>query len=95
MMQALSTRGCAAAVRSVRSGIAYSPVATAARASAAILPQHASGAAGYVLSNIGQQQQQQQRGLAVERMVHGMKIPDGITVSDPVRRVLSLENGDT
>lgn len=93
-MQALSTRGLAAAVRNARSGTFSIPVATAVRNAVAALPQHASGDAGYLLNNSGQQQQQH-RGLAVERMVHGMKIPDGVTVSDPVLRVLSIENGDT
>lgn len=38
------------------------------------------------------QQQQQQRGLASERMVYGVKIPEDMKVSDPVRRVLSIDN---
>lgn len=93
-MQALSTRGLAAAVRIGRSGSFSVPVATAVRTVVAALPQHALGDAGYLPNNSGQQRQQH-RGLAVERMVHGMKIPDGVTVSDPVLRVLSIENGDT
>ena len=33
------------------------------------------------------------RGLAVERMVNGIKITGDTKISEPVRRVLSLDNG--
>lgn len=33
------------------------------------------------------------RGMAVERMVNGIKITDDMEVSEPVRKVLSPDNG--
>lgn len=33
------------------------------------------------------------RGMAVERMVNGIKITDDMEISEPVRKVLSSDNG--
>lgn len=80
-MQALYARSAAATIR--RNGIPYISAATGARAAAFRLQ-----------SQAGTCIERQQRGLAVERMVYGMKVAKGVEVSDPVRRVLSIENGD-
>ena len=81
MMQSLLTRTTAAVIRN--NGVA--PLATAsARAAAALRPQQELATP--------QNLAQQQRGLAVERMVYGMKVTDDMKVSEPVRRVLSIDN---
>lgn len=92
-MQALLARSTAALLRS--NGAA--PGAAVALARGADWPQQQQHASSPALSHSGSnrhQQQQQQRGLAInsERMVYGMKISEDMKVSDPVRRVLSIEN---
>ena len=82
-MQALLTRTTGALLRS--NGVAPgAAVASTRTAAAALRPQPVSA------ENLAQQQ----RGLAVERMVYGMKVTDDMKVSEPVRRVLSIDNSD-
>ena len=81
-MQAMLARTTAAVLRS--NGAAPGAAVASTRAAAALRPQPLSA------ENIVQQQ----RGLAVERMVYGMKVTDEMKVSEPVRRVLSIDNSD-
>lgn len=39
-------------------------------------------------------QQQQQRSFVTERLAYGIKVTEDMKVSDPVRRVLSIDNSD-
>lgn len=93
-MQSLFTRTTVAVLR--RNGIAPGAAVASARQTAEALgSQHYSSSD--TIRNLGkrlQQQQQQQRGLATERMVYGLKVTDDIKISDPVRRVLSIDNAD-
>lgn len=85
-MQALLIRTTAAALRS--NGVAPGAAVASTRAAAAavaVRPQSLSA------ENLAQQQQ---RGLAVERMTYGMKVTDDMKVSEPVRRALSIDNSD-
>lgn len=86
MMQALLTRTAAAVIRN--NGLAPTLAPASARAAAALRPQQSLATP----QNLAQQPQQ--RGLAVERMVYGMKVTDDMKVSEPVRRVLSIDNAD-
>lgn len=46
---------------------------------------------------LGPQQQQQlqpQRSFVTERLAYGIKVTEDMKVSDPVRRVLSIDNSD-
>lgn len=88
-MQALLNRTTAAVIRN--NGLSPTLAPVSARAAAALRPQQSLATP----PNLPQQAQQaQQRGLAVERMVYGMKITDDMKVSEPVRRVLSIDNAD-
>ncbi|CAB1112709.1 unnamed protein product [Ectocarpus sp. CCAP 1310/34] len=62
------------------------------RSTAALLRRNGAAPGAAVALARGGDWPQQQRGLASERMVYGIKIPEGVKVSDPVRRVLSIDN---
>lgn len=81
-MQTLLARTTAVVLRSNVVGPGAAVAST--RAAAALRPQPLSA----------EKLAQQQRGLAVERMAYGMKVTDDMEVSDPVRRVLSIDNSD-
>lgn len=92
-MQAIYTRTAAAVVR--RYALSSVPAAAATRAAAVFRVQSVSGETCKLgLQPQRQQQQQQHRSLATERLAYGIKVTEDMEVSDAVRRVLSIENSD-
>lgn len=88
-MQSLLARNAAAAVR--RNSLSFAP-ATAAAVRAPVLHRQQSFAEAHNLGKV--EKHGQRRGLAVERLVYGVRVSDDVKISEPVRRVLSVQNGD-